>query len=129
MKSASSLKILRIISLVILLLGAISSLYFVFNAGRNNSSALLRLLFIAWVLSPFVACLFFNVMFNRQAIRAYIILYWFTIILSIVSFIFYSGIIIIPNVKNAFIYLVVPFVSWLLIGIVRFIINKSTQKI
>ena len=129
MKSSSSLQILRIFSLIVLLLGAISSFYFVFAGGRNNSSVLLRLLFIGWVLSPFVALLFFNIRLKQQTIRVYIIFYWFSIILSIVSFIFYKGILIIPNVNNAFIYLMIPFASWLLIGIIWIITKKVTRKI
>jgi hypothetical protein len=45
--------LLRTVALILLVVGAVGSLYFMFNAGRNQKSILLIILFTAWVLSLF----------------------------------------------------------------------------
>jgi hypothetical protein len=39
--------------MIVAIVGAIGSLYFMFKTGRNQKSILLIVLFTGWVLSPF----------------------------------------------------------------------------
>jgi hypothetical protein len=109
---------LRVIALVVVLAGAGGALDMVLHAGRNNHSLLLPMLFVCWVLSPFVALLVANVAAKRWPIQARVTLYGLMLFLTFGSLLGYSGIFSPTGTKNAFVFLVVPLISWLLIAIV-----------
>jgi len=56
MDRPAQIKFLQSLSLLILIAGALGSLIMVIYTGRNNSSHFLVILFIGWVLSPFLGC-------------------------------------------------------------------------
>ncbi|MEO8711771.1 MAG: hypothetical protein ABI405_06575 [Parafilimonas sp.] len=122
------LKFLRTISLVLALLGMVISFYFTYTAGRNNDSILLRLLFLVWVSSPYLMFLFLYNRLKYWSASAQVLFYSVMIFLSLVSFLFYSGIIMLSNSKPAFIFLAIPFISWIVILAVFVIARFSLRK-
>ena len=110
--------VFRKIALLMILIGAAGSLYFVLRAGHRNHSILLVLLFIFWVLSPFMALLVASVVSNRWSAITRSALYVLIFLLPVGSLFFYSGTWVVSGTRPAFVFLVVPLVSWLLMGIV-----------
>jgi hypothetical protein len=115
-------------ALLMVLIGAVVSLDLMFNAGRNQKSVLLMILFTIWVVSPFIALMAAQLYFKRWLSRIHIILYWVMVFLSILSVISYAGVFNLPGTKTAFMFLVVPFFSWLVIGIVFLIAKRRSRK-
>ena len=127
-KNTNRRSLLRTAALTTLLVGAIGSLYFMFKAGSNQKSIILLILFSGWVLSPFVGLTIANRFSKRFTGKTYFWLYWTMIALSVASLIAYSGALIPPGTKPAFIFLVVPFVSWLFILIIFLITKRHSIK-
>ncbi len=119
---------LRTTALIVALVGAIGSLYFMFSAGRKQNSIILLALFTAWVLSPFVGLFISNKISNRWTVPARALLYWLIIVLTIVSLVAYSGAFNTPETKNAFIFLIFPLISWFLNVTVVLIARKISGK-
>ena len=127
-KKTSNLKLLQTMAMVVAIVGAIGSLYFMFKAGRNQKSILLISLFAVWLLSPFVGLFLAAKISNRRKIPARALIYWLLIILSIGSLVAYSGILASSGTKGAFIFLVAPFTSWVIIVIILLIWWKTFQS-
>ena len=120
--------ILRTVALILLVLGAVGSLYFMFNVSRNQKSILLIVLFTGWILSPFVGLFLVDKFSKRWTVNIRASFYWLMIILTIVSLVGYSGVLNAPKTKNAFVFLVIPFISWLLITISILIARRLSRK-
>ncbi len=119
--------ILRTLAVIAVLGGAAGSLARVLYVGQQNDSFLLIALFVGWVLSPFVAMTAGNVIANRWSAPARVTLYYLMIFISLGSLVVYSGFLSPPGTKGAFVFLVVPLVSWLLMGIamlVNFVLSR-----
>jgi hypothetical protein len=114
--------------LIVGIAGAILSLYFMFNAGRNQPSALLIILFTLWVFSPFVGLLLLNNISKRWIVSVRETLYWLAIIITILSVAGYSGTFNPFETKTAFMFLVIPFVSWVIIAFSFFIARRVSKK-
>ena len=127
-KISSNQNLLRTTALTVVLLGAVGSLYFMFNVGNNQKSVLLLALFTAWVLSPFVGLFVATKISNRWTVVTRSSLYLLMIVLSIGSLVAYSGALTPSGTKPAFIFLVIPFVSWLLIVIVIPIVRRWSRN-
>jgi hypothetical protein len=119
---------LRPIALVIGVVGAVGSLYFMFSASRHQNSTILIALLTAWILSPFVGFFIAYKFSNHWTGTARSSLYWLMIILTFVSLVVYSGAFNSPGTKNAFVFLVVPLISWLLMAIVIGIVRRLSRK-
>lgn len=119
---------LRTVALILISLGAVGSLYFMFNAGRNQKSILLITLFTAWILSPFAGLFLADKFSNRWTVTVRAALYWLMIILTIVSLVAYSGALNTPRTKNAFVFIIIPLISWLLMSIAILIARKLSRK-
>ena len=117
MKRNPALGILRITALIVVISGALGSVGFTLHTGRNNPSVLLILLFVVWVLSPFVALLVAYVISNRWPVITRVAFYSLMIVLTIGSLVSYAGLFSPSGTKPAFVFLVVPLISWLLIAI------------
>ena len=128
MKQVPNLTLLRTIAVVVVLAGAVGSLAMTLQAGHKNNSVLLVVLFAAWVLSPYIAFMIANVIsglwndLNRKT------LYYIMIFLAVVSLVSYSGAISPPGMKPAFIFLVVPLISWLFLGIFILIAVSQSRR-
>lgn len=105
-------------ALLAIWIGALCSLALVLYKGRHNDSVLLDLLFSAWVLLPFITLLAAARMAWDWADFARFALYLVMIFISIGSLIGYSGALNSSRTKPAFVFIVIPLISWLLIVIV-----------
>ena len=119
---------LQTTALMVVLVGAAGSLYFMFSAGHEQKSIILLGLFTAWVLSPFVGLLISNKISNRWTALARALVYWLKIVLAIGSLVAYSGAFNTPETKNAFIFLIFPMISWLFIVTIFLIARKISNK-
>ena len=96
--------------------GAVGSVGLTLYAGRHNPSRLLVALFAIWVLSPFLAV---TIASRRSSAFARGPLYSMSPILTVGSLAMYLHPAWRPSGSApAFVFLVVPLVSWLLIAIV-----------
>ena len=127
-KKTSNPNLLQIMAIIFAFIGAIGSLYFMFKAGRNQKSILLIVLFTGWVLSPFLGMLWATKTSNRWIIPARESIYWLMIILAIGSLVAYSGALLPSGTKTAFIFLVAPFTSWVVIVIGILISRRLSAK-
>lgn len=118
MKKLFTLNIFRLLALTAGLVGALGSLGFVLYTGRNNNSVLLVALFVIWVLSPFIALFVANLVSMRWPAFTRVMLYCLIIFLSVGSMVFYSGALRPSGTKPAFVFLVVPLLSWIIMAIV-----------
>jgi len=128
MKISFKQNLLRTTALTVVLIGVVGSLYFMFNAGSNQKSVLLLGLFTAWVVSPFAGLFVANKISNSWKYSVRASLYWLMILLTIGSLASYSGALIPPDTKPAFIFLVIPFTSWLLIGSMLLLAKRISNK-
>jgi hypothetical protein len=111
----NKLDLVRSLALGIGTSGALGSLAFTLQAGRNNGSWILDLLFSAWVLSPFIILIISCMLSRRWLSRARISLYIFTIGISVASLIFYGRLLSFSEVRPAYVFLVIPFISWIIV--------------
>ena len=111
--------LLRAGALIAVLLGAAGSIGLMLRAGRRNPSFLLTVLFTIWVLSPFVALGLATIASRRWSGPTRATLCGLALVLTAGSLAFYSGVLSGPaGSRPAFVFLVVPLVSWLLMAIV-----------
>jgi hypothetical protein len=128
-KLSSYNNLLQKSALAALLAGAIGSLYFMFSAGRHQKSFVLIALFTGWVLSPFLGLFAASELFKQWSSRNRLSLNILMIIIVIGSLIAYSGVWVPPGTKPAFIFLVNPLVSWLLLVTFIMIIRRSDHHL
>lgn len=124
----SNQNIFRTIAPTVALFGLVGSLYFMFNAGSNQKSILLLGLFTAWVVSPFVGLFLVTKFSKRLTVTNNSSFYWLLIIVTIISLVAYSGALPPPGTKPAFMFLAIPFVSWLLITTIFIIVKGKSNK-
>ena len=111
--------VLRSGALAALLVGAITSFAFMLRVGRHDPSLILMILFSVWVLAPFAA-LMFSLRPALPRTPNYIVMLAIALVSpAIYGYVAYGP----PRAQPAFAFLVVPFVSWLLIAAALFI-NK-----
>jgi len=112
------LRILRAVSLIVVVVGAVGSLVLMFRAGQRTPRLLL-VLFTIWVLSPFAALLWAHIVSRRWSIVTRVTLYCVTLVVALGSLAIYSELI---NLKpsgsaNAFLFVAVPPASWVFMAI------------
>jgi hypothetical protein len=117
------LDLFRAMSLGIVVAGALGSLDLTLKAGYNNKSFLLVALFVAWVESPFIACLAANIASTGWSLLARGTLYSLMILITIASLIGYSGVLNSHPAKPAAVFLILPLLSWILMVAVYLTIN------
>ena len=122
------LSVLRTVAAFVVVAGAVGSVGFTLHAGRNNHSILLPLLFVVWVLSPFITFLVVNVVSKRWTVHVRMWLYILMLILTIGSLVGYSGILTPSGTKPAAVFLVVPLISWIFISTAYFMIKFRKAK-
>ena len=110
--------LVRSLALGVATAGALGSLAFTLQAGGNNVSVILVLLFSVWVLSPYILLIIFCVRSGNWSARARISLYVIMILISLISLLFYGGLIFFSGAKPAFVFLVIPLISWIVCLIV-----------
>ena len=112
------LGLLRVAALIAVLAGAAGSFGLMLHAGRRNDSRILLVLFTIWVLSPFVALVLADVVSKRWSVLTRATLHSVMLVLTVGSLAIYGDVALgPPRAKTAFIFVVVPPASWLLIAI------------
>jgi len=119
---------LRTVARILLAVGAVGSLYFMFNASRNQKSIRLIALFTGWILSPFAGLFLADKFSKRWSVNVRASFYWLIIIVTIISLVGYSGAFNTPNTKNAFVFIIIPLISWLLITISVLTARRLSRK-
>lgn len=113
------LSLLRAVALIAVVAGAGGSLGLMLHAGRRTPRFLL-VLFVIWVLSPFVALLMASRHSKHWPIVTRAAFYWTAIIVSLGSLAIYSGIVDLKPAgsANAVLFVAVPPVSLAFMAIV-----------
>jgi phosphate/sulfate permease len=108
----------RKITFIVMLTGALASLGLTVQAGRNNHSILLMMLFGIWVFSPFMGLAVAYFLSNRWSVLTRNVLYLLAVVLTIASILIYSGVWTLSGVKHAFAFLIFPLLSWIILAVV-----------
>jgi len=113
------LRLLRAGSLAAVVAGAVGSFGFMLRAGQR-SPRLLLFLFTLWVLSPFAALLWANMVSKRWSVVTRATLYGVTFVVTLGSLAVYGEILVLrpPGSANAFLFVAVPPASWVFMTIV-----------
>jgi hypothetical protein len=111
------LGVLRAVALIAAVAGAAGSVVFVLRNGQHNPSRILIGIFVAWVLSPFVAFALANVLSKRWSVLTGTTLHVMTLILIVISVAIYGNGVGLWGSKPAFVFLMVPLASWVLMAI------------
>jgi len=117
----------HIMTMIVIMIGVVGSLIFMFNASRNQKSILLLVLFTGWVVLPFIALLATCFIAKNRPVTTRIITYGLSFVISLCSLAGYGGAFSGPDTKNAFMFLVVPFISLILI-VASILINRYFVK-
>ena len=124
-----SLGLLHAAGLIAVLVGAVGSVGLMLHAGRNNPSRLLLVLFVLWVLSPFIVLVLANMVSKRWSVLTRATLSTVMMVLAVGSLAIYGDVALgPPRPKPAFVFVVVPPASWLLIGIVLPIVALVSRR-
>ena len=119
MNEAGPISALQRAVLIAVLAGAGGSVSLMLRAGRHNDSRILLLLFGIWVLSPFGGAIIASVVSKRWSDLARATLYVVMLVLALGSLAIYGDVAFgYSRAKTGFVFLVVPFASWLLIAVV-----------
>jgi hypothetical protein len=121
--------LLRTVAVVVVMIGGIISFGFTLHAGHNNRSVFLIILFLCWVSSPFIGLLTACLLSRRWPLVMRKVLFIGMILIAIGSVVGYSGVLNPPGSKPAFIFLIVPLISWILIAtIIPVSMSQSRKK-
>ncbi len=129
MKSLVGFNLLKAMAFAIMFCSAIGSVYFVVDAGRNNNSILLKALFVIWVLLPFLSLIVLSRISANWSFNIRSVLYWLMLVITIGSLLFYSRVLKIHGSKNASVFLIVPFLSLLILMTFFFLARKRSNDI
>jgi predicted dienelactone hydrolase len=106
-------------ALIAALTGAVGSVALMLWTGHRNPSRLLLFLFAIWVLSPFVALILANLSSKRWSVPARLTLYSVTLFITLAALVIYGDVVWgPPRAQAAFVFILVPPASCLLIAIV-----------
>ena len=109
---------MRAAALIAVLAGAVGSVGLLLRSGQD-SPRLLLVLFVIWVLSPFVALVAASVVSKRWSVLTRATLYSVMLLVALGSLAIYGDDALgHRRPQAAFVYVAVPPVSWLLIAIV-----------
>jgi hypothetical protein len=110
--------LLHAVALTAMVAGAGGSVGLMLWVGHRNPSRLLLALFLIWDLSPFVALLVADIVSKRWSIITRTTLHIVMLIIALSSLALYGDVVWRPRPQPAFLFLVVPLGSWLLMTIV-----------
>ncbi len=123
---------LRAAAMILVVAGAAASLALTLQTGRHNNSRLLLTLFAVWVLSPFIALLLAGAASKRWPVPRRATLYGVMLAIAVGSVAVY-GVVALgpPRAKPAFVFLVVPLASWLVMvvaSVSAFLSDGSSRR-
>ena len=109
--------LLRAAALIAVVVGAVGSVGLTLRDGRSAPRFLL-VLFVIWVLSPFVALAWANIVSKRWSLLTRSTLHVVTLIITLSSLAIYGRFVSPPaGTAHAFVFVAVPPASWLLMAI------------
>lgn len=112
------LGLLRTVARIAVVAGAVGSVGLMLRAGRRTHRLLL-VLFVIWVLSPFVALAWANFVSTRWSAATRATLCCVTLVITLGSLAIYGDLVMPPaGSPRAFVFVAVPPGSWLLMAIV-----------
>ena len=123
------LGLLRVVALIALVAGAAGSVSLMLWVGRRNPSRVLLGLFVIWDVSPFVALALAGMISKRWPVLTQATLYGVMLILTLGSLALYVDVVLRPRPQPAFLFLVVPLGSWLLMTIVVLIAALTSGRL
>jgi hypothetical protein len=110
--------VLRAAAMIAVVAGAVGSVGLMLRAGQRTPRFLL-VLFVIWVLSPFVVLAWANIVSRRWSVLTRATLYCVTLVLTLGSLAIYGNLVSPPaGSPRAFVFVVVPPVSWALLAVV-----------
>ena len=114
-----SIGLLSASSLVAVVAGAAGSFGLMLRAGQRTPRLLL-VLFTIWVLSPFAALLWANIVSKRWSVLTRATLYCVTLVVTLCSLATYSELVVVRprGSANAFLFVAVPPASWVFMTII-----------
>ena len=122
--------IVRRVALTAAVVGAAASLGLVLYAGRRNDSLILTLLFTVWVLSPYVAALRATMIARGWLALTQKALYAAILIFTLGALAIYGSCAFgLLRLKTGFVFLVVPFASWVLMAVFGVSARISERKL
>jgi hypothetical protein len=126
------LGLLRAVALIAVMAGAVGSEVLMLHAGQR-SPRLLIVLFTIWVLSPFVALGWANVVSKRWSPLTRATLYGVTLVVTVCSLAVYGKLVVVapPGSPNAFVWVIVPPASWLVmlaVPVVAFVSGRRSRR-
>jgi len=118
-RDGGSIGLLSALSLVAVVAGAVGSFGLMLRAGQRTPRLLL-VLFTIWVLSPFAALLWANIVSKRWSVLTRATLYCATLVITLGSLAIYSELVVVRprGSANAFLFVAVPPASWVFMTIV-----------
>ena len=116
---AGFLGLLRTVALIGAVAGAVGSVGLILWVGHRNPSRLLLALFVIWDIAPFIALVLANMTSQRWSVLTRATLYSVTLVITLGTLAIYGDVAFgPPRPTPAFMFLVVPPISWLLMTIV-----------
>ena len=115
---AAFLGLLRVAALIAVVVGAGGSIGLMLWVGHRNPSRVLLGLFVIWDLAPFMALAWANMTSQRWSVLTRPTLYCVTLVITLGSLALYGDVVLRPRPQPAFMFLIVPVASWLLMVIV-----------
>ena len=108
----------RKVAIVAVIVGAVGSVVLTLRAGQQTPRFLL-VFFVIWILSPFVALAWANILSERWPVLTRATLYCVTFVITLGSLAMYGNVILPPaGSPRAFVFVIVSPASWLLMAIV-----------
>jgi hypothetical protein len=121
---------LRAVALIAAVAGAGGSVGLMLWVGHRNPSRLLLALFAIWDIAPFVALVWANMVAKRWSVLTRATLYSVTLVITLGSLAIYGDVAFgPPRSTPAFMFLVVPPGSWLLMTIVVPIAALTSRRL
>lgn len=113
------LGLLRAVALIAVVAGAAGSVGLMLRAGQRTPRLLL-VIFTLWVLSPFVALLWANMVSKHWSAVTRATLYCVTLVVTLGSLAIYGELVVLKpsGSPNAFLFVVVPPASWVFVTVV-----------
>ena len=125
---AGILDLLRIAALIAIAVGTMGSEILVVRAG-GGSQRLLTVIFVVWILLPFVALAWANIVSRSWPDFVRVTLYCTTLVIALGSLAFYGGVIRPPaNTGRAFVFVAGPLGSWAVMVILVLIAARITRR-
>jgi hypothetical protein len=112
------LRLLHAVALTAVVAGALGSVGLMLWVGHRNPSPVLLVLFATWDLSPFIALVLADMVSKRWSVITRATLHSMMLVLTLGSLACYGDVVWRPRLQPAFVFLVVPLGSWLLMTIV-----------